>query len=70
MLKLMGRADASGLAGRWPTMYGGSACLRTQTATAAAGEEDPARSLACLLRDGQAAPPGTASTSWPDTRPG
>jgi His-Xaa-Ser system radical SAM maturase HxsC len=59
MLKLMGRADASGLAGAvaedvWRV------CLPEDADTdrGGTGDEGPARTIACLLRDGQAAPPG------------
>jgi hypothetical protein len=56
MLKLIGRADASGLAGPvdddvWRV------CL-PEDAHPGRGYEDPAGSVACLLRDGQVAPPG------------
>ena len=71
MLKLIGRADASGLAGPvaddvWRV------CLPEDADRdrSGAGDEDPATSVACLLRDGQAAPPGMASTSLPETSPG
>jgi His-Xaa-Ser system radical SAM maturase HxsC len=59
MLKLTGRADASGLTGPvagdvWRV------CLPDppDTDRSHAAVEDPANSLACLLRDGQTAPPG------------
>jgi His-Xaa-Ser system radical SAM maturase HxsC len=59
MLKLMGRADASGLAGPvaddvWLV------CLPEDAGTDRGGtsDEGPARAIACLLRDGQAAPRG------------
>ncbi len=56
MLKLLGRADASGLAGPaaddvWRV------CLPEDAGSDRSGE-DPAASIACLLRDGQVAPPG------------
>ncbi len=56
MLKLIGRADATGLAGRvagdvWRV-------CRPEDADSDRGGENPARSIACLLRDGQATPPG------------
>jgi His-Xaa-Ser system radical SAM maturase HxsC len=59
MLRLTGRADASGLAGPvaddvWRV------CLPEDTDSDRWGDggEDPAEPIACLLRDGQAAPPG------------
>jgi len=59
MLKLIGRADASGLTGPvngdvWRV------CLPEEPDIDRGGAdaEDPAKSLACLLRDGQAALPG------------
>ena len=59
MLKLMGRADASGLPG--PVSDGvWRVCLPEDPNTDRGGTGDwgPARAIACLLRDGQAAPPG------------
>ena len=71
MLKLMGRADASGLAGPvaddvWRV------CLSEDAGSdrGGAGDEDPARSIACLLRDGQAAPPGYGLYLMPGNEPG
>src|SRR5689334_123387 len=57
MLKLLGRADAIGLTGPvaddvWRV------CLPSDADGDRSGGADPARSLACLLRDKQAAPPG------------
>ena len=59
MLKLIGRADASGLAGPvaddvWRV------CLPEDADSdrSGAADEGPATSIACLLRDGQDAPPG------------
>jgi His-Xaa-Ser system radical SAM maturase HxsC len=72
MLKLLGRADASGLAGPvaddvWRV------CLPEDAGTDHSGE-DPAASIACLLRDGQAAPPGYGlylmTGDEPGNRPG
>jgi His-Xaa-Ser system radical SAM maturase HxsC len=59
MLKLTGRADASALTGPvagdvWRVCLPGDPAINRSGADA----EGPARSLACLLRDGQAAPPG------------
>ena len=59
MLKLMGRADASGLAGPvaddvW-RVCGPEDADNDRGGT---GDEGQARAIACLLRDGQAAPPG------------
>ena len=59
MLKLTGRADASGLTGPaagdvWRVCLPEDPDIDRSDADA----EDPAKSLACLLRDGQAAPPG------------
>ena len=51
-------------------MYGGSACLRTQQRPQRRRREDPARSLACLLRDGQAAPPGYGLYLMAGNKPG
>ena len=58
MLKLTGRADATGLAGPvtgdvWRICLPGDA---DSDRSAVGG--GPASSIACLLRDGQAAPPG------------
>ena len=75
MLKLMGRADASGLAGPvaddvWRV------CLPEDADSDRSGtaDEDPATSIACLLRDGQAAPPGCGlhliAGNQPGNRPG
>ena len=70
MLKLSGRADASGLAGPvaddvWRV------CLPEDAGSDRSGAgEDPARSIACLLRDGQAAPPGYGLYLMPETSPG
>jgi hypothetical protein len=61
MLKLIGRADATGLAGPvaddvWRV------CLPEDADSdrGRADNEDPAKSIACPLRDGQDAPAGTA----------
>ncbi len=59
MLKLTGRADASGLAGPvaddvWRVCLPGDA----DSARDGTGNEGTAKSLACLLRDGQAVPSG------------
>ena len=59
MLKLIGRADASRLTGPvagdvWRVCLPEDADIDRS----GAGAEDPAKSLACLLRDGQAAPSG------------
>ena len=59
MLKLIGRADASRLTGPvagdvWRVCLPEDADM----GRSGAGAENPATSLACLLRDGQAAPPG------------
>ena len=59
MLKLVGRADASGLAR--PAAYDvWRVCLPEDADRdrSGAAEEGPATSIACLLRDGQDAPPG------------
>ena len=71
MLKLMGRADASGLAGPvaddvWRV------CLPEDAGSdrSGAGDEDSAKSIACLLRDGQAAPPGYGLYLMPGNEPG
>jgi hypothetical protein len=56
MLKLIGRADASGLA-RPVADDVWRVCL-PEDAHRGRGYEDPAGSVACLLRDGQVAPPG------------
>ena len=59
MLKLVGRADASGLAR--PAAYNvWRVCLPEDADRdrSGAAEEGPATSIACLLRDGQDAPPG------------
>jgi His-Xaa-Ser system radical SAM maturase HxsC len=75
MLKLMGRADASGLAGPvaddvWRV------CLPEDADSDRSGAagEDPATSIACLLGDGQAAPPGYGlyliAGNEPGNRPG
>jgi len=59
MLKLKGRADASGLA--WPLADDvWRVCLPADRDTDrdGAGDEGPAKSLACLVRAGQPAPPG------------
>ena len=72
MLKLIGRADASRLTGPvvgevWRV------CLPEDADTDRSGAdaEDPTTSLACLLRGtGRPHPPGTASTLWPDMKPG
>ena len=75
MLKLIGRADASGLAGPvaddvWRVCLAEDA---DSDRSGAAGE-DPATSIACLLRDGQAAPPGYGlylmAGNEPGMRPG
>jgi His-Xaa-Ser system radical SAM maturase HxsC len=59
MLKLMGRADATGLTGPvaddvWRV------CLPegTDSGRSSPGDQNPTTSIACLLRDGQAAPAG------------
>jgi len=69
MLKLTGRADASGLAGPisgdvWRV------CLPEDTDGDRSGGDGPATSIACLLRDGQAAPPGYDLYLMPGNRPG
>jgi His-Xaa-Ser system radical SAM maturase HxsC len=71
MLKLMGRADASGLAGPvaddvWRV------CLPEDAGSDRSGAdgEDSAKSIACLLRDGQAAPPGYGLYLMPGNEPG
>jgi len=69
MLKLTGRADASGLAGPisgdvWRI------CLPEDIDSDRSGGEDPATSIACLLRDGQAAPPGYDLYLMPGNKPG
>ena len=68
MLKLIGRADASGLAGPvaddvWRVCLPEDAAPRPR-------RRDPAGSVACLLRDGQAAPPGYGLYLVPETSPG
>ena len=59
MLKLVGRADASGLA-RPVADDVWRVCLPEDADSdrSGAAEEGPATSIACLLRDGQDAPPG------------
>ena len=56
MLKLIGRADASELAG--PVANDVWRVCLPEDAYRGRGDEDPAGSVACLLRDGQAPPPG------------
>jgi His-Xaa-Ser system radical SAM maturase HxsC len=68
MLKLLGRADASGLTGPvaddiWRV------CLPPDAGTGRSGGADPAGPLACLLRDGQAAPPGYGLYLVADSQP-
>ena len=71
MLKLLGRADASGLAGPvaddvWRV------CLPEDAdsdRSGAGAKAPPSPSHACC-GTGRPHPPGTASTSWPDTSPG
>jgi His-Xaa-Ser system radical SAM maturase HxsC len=59
MLKLMGRADASGLTGPMADDVW-RVCLPEDTDgdRSSPGDQNAARSIACLLRDGQAAPAG------------
>jgi His-Xaa-Ser system radical SAM maturase HxsC len=59
VLKLTGRADTSGLTGP-VTDDVWRVCLPEDADSdrSGAGGEDPTRPIACLLRDGQAAPPG------------
>src|SRR5580692_9368689 len=59
MLKLIGRADATGLTGPvaddvWRVCLPGG----TNSDRSSPGDRNPATSIACLLRDGQAAPTG------------
>jgi len=71
MLKLMGRADASGLAG--PVANDVWRVCRPEDADSdrsGVGDEDPAKSIACLLRDGQAAPPGYGLYLMAEYEPG
>jgi His-Xaa-Ser system radical SAM maturase HxsC len=56
VLKLIGRADASELAG--PVANDVWRVCLPEDAYRGRGDEDPAGSVACLLRDGQVAPPG------------
>jgi His-Xaa-Ser system radical SAM maturase HxsC len=56
MLKLLGRADASALAG--PLADDVWRVGLPEDADSDRSGEDPAASIACLLRDGQAVPPG------------
>ena len=59
MLKLRGRADASGQA--WPLADDvWRVCLPADRGSDrdGAGDQGPAKSLACLVRAGQPAPPG------------
>ena len=69
MLTLRGRADASGLAGPvaddvWRI------CLPEDADNDRSGADRPAKSIACLLRDGQAAPPGYGLYLIPGNEPG
>ena len=57
MLKLLGRADASGLSGPVPEDVW-RICLPPDADGDHSGGEEQAGPLACLLRDGRAAPPG------------
>ena len=68
MLKLRGRADASGLA--WPLADDvWRVCLPADSDRDGAGDKGPAKSLACLVRAGQPAPPdyGLYVTTDPET---
>jgi His-Xaa-Ser system radical SAM maturase HxsC len=75
MLTLIGRADATGLAGPvagdvWRVGLPDDA----DSDLSGTGGQDPATSIACLLRDGQAAPPGYGlyliAGNEPGNRPG